>query len=189
MTRKAWILFAAMSVLWGTSYLFIKVAVDELSAPMVAASWNRHRRTRPRAARLCRRRAFDALRGRVPTVVLLAVLRTSPGRSCSSRTAKCTSRRRRRRCSSPRSRSSSRCCSPSSSSATERASGPRAVGLAVGLGGVATLVGFDLTGDQARPCSARAWCRWPRFRDARARPSIVSAAFGDALDSAWSRPR
>src|SRR5436189_4175913 len=28
MTRRAWIAFAAMSVLWGVSYLLIKIAVD-----------------------------------------------------------------------------------------------------------------------------------------------------------------
>ncbi|MGA4539506.1 DMT family transporter [Uniformispora flossi] len=145
MTRKAWILFAAMSVLWGTSYLFIKVAVDELSAPMVAAS-----RTGIAALVLVplalRRRAFDALRGRVPTVVLLAFthvagpfLLISYGEVhiSSSLTALLIA------------------AQPIiiallalKLDATERVSGPRAVGLAVGLGGVATLVGFDLTGDR-----------------------------------------
>lgn len=33
MTRRGWLLFAAMSVLWGIPYLLIKVAVDELSPP------------------------------------------------------------------------------------------------------------------------------------------------------------
>lgn len=145
MTRKAWILFAAMSVLWGTSYLFIKVAVDELSAPMVAAS-----RTGIAALVLVplalRRRAFDALRGRVPTVVLLAFthvagpfLLISYGEVhvSSSLTALLIA------------------AQPIiiallalKLDATERVSGPRAVGLALGLGGVATLVGFDLTGDR-----------------------------------------
>jgi drug/metabolite transporter (DMT)-like permease len=32
-TRRGWLLFAAMSVLWGIPYLLIKVAVDELSPP------------------------------------------------------------------------------------------------------------------------------------------------------------
>jgi drug/metabolite transporter (DMT)-like permease len=33
MTRRGWVLFAAMSVLWGIPYLLIKVAVDELAPP------------------------------------------------------------------------------------------------------------------------------------------------------------
>jgi drug/metabolite transporter (DMT)-like permease len=33
MTRRGWVLFAAMCVLWGIPYLLIKVAVDELSPP------------------------------------------------------------------------------------------------------------------------------------------------------------
>lgn len=36
MTRRAWIAFAACSVLWGIPYFFIKVAVDELPAVFVA---------------------------------------------------------------------------------------------------------------------------------------------------------
>lgn len=35
MTRRGWILFAAMSVIWGVPYLLIKVAVDGLSPPVV----------------------------------------------------------------------------------------------------------------------------------------------------------
>ena len=37
MSARAWTLFAAVSVLWGIPYLFIKVAVDDLSPAMVAA--------------------------------------------------------------------------------------------------------------------------------------------------------
>ena len=33
MTRRGWLLFTAMSLLWGIPYLLIKVAVDELSPP------------------------------------------------------------------------------------------------------------------------------------------------------------
>ena len=39
MTARAWALFAGVSVLWGVPYLFIKVAVDELSPALVA--WSR----------------------------------------------------------------------------------------------------------------------------------------------------
>jgi drug/metabolite transporter (DMT)-like permease len=35
MTRKGWLLFIAMSVLWGIPYLFIKIAVRELDPAVV----------------------------------------------------------------------------------------------------------------------------------------------------------
>jgi drug/metabolite transporter (DMT)-like permease len=38
MTRRAWTLFAAMAVIWGIPYLFIKIAVVELS-PVSVAGW------------------------------------------------------------------------------------------------------------------------------------------------------
>src|SRR5256884_626774 len=34
-SRKGWVLFAAMCLLWGIPYLFIKVAVEEVSVPVV----------------------------------------------------------------------------------------------------------------------------------------------------------
>ena len=39
MSARAWTLFAAVSVLWGIPYLFIKLAVEDLSPVMVA--WGR----------------------------------------------------------------------------------------------------------------------------------------------------
>src|SRR5918992_48608 len=38
-TARGWALFAAVSVIWGMPYLFIKIAVDELSPSVVA--WSR----------------------------------------------------------------------------------------------------------------------------------------------------
>ena len=38
MSRRAWTLFAAMGVIWGIPYLFIKIAVAELS-PVTIAGW------------------------------------------------------------------------------------------------------------------------------------------------------
>jgi drug/metabolite transporter (DMT)-like permease len=38
MTREAWVLFAAMSVIWGLPYLFIKIAVVELAPAAVVLS-------------------------------------------------------------------------------------------------------------------------------------------------------
>ncbi|HEY3831535.1 MAG TPA: DMT family transporter [Acidimicrobiia bacterium] len=35
MTRRGWLLFAAMSVIWGVPYLLIKVAVDHVAPPVV----------------------------------------------------------------------------------------------------------------------------------------------------------
>ena len=35
MSRKGWGLFAVMCVVWGIPYLFIKVAVEEVSVPVV----------------------------------------------------------------------------------------------------------------------------------------------------------
>ena len=35
MTRRGWLLFAVMSVIWGVPYLLIKVAVGELSPVVV----------------------------------------------------------------------------------------------------------------------------------------------------------
>jgi drug/metabolite transporter (DMT)-like permease len=35
MTRRGWLLFAAMSVIWGLPYLFIKVAVAHLAPPVI----------------------------------------------------------------------------------------------------------------------------------------------------------
>ena len=39
MSARGWVLFAAISVIWGVPYLFIKVAVDEMSPSVVA--WSR----------------------------------------------------------------------------------------------------------------------------------------------------
>jgi drug/metabolite transporter (DMT)-like permease len=39
MSARAWALFAAVSVIWGMPYLFIKIAVDEISPSLVA--WSR----------------------------------------------------------------------------------------------------------------------------------------------------
>ena len=40
MTRRGWAAFAAMSVIWGTPYLFIKLAVDDGVSP-IFVSWAR----------------------------------------------------------------------------------------------------------------------------------------------------
>lgn len=145
MTKKAWVLFAAMSIVWGISYLFIKVAVEEVSAPVVVVA-----RTAIAAAVLVplalRRRAFGALRGRVRIVALLAVTHVAGPfllitygevHISSSLTALLIA-----------AQPIMIALIALKADASERVSGARAVGLAVGLGGVGTLVGFDLTGDR-----------------------------------------
>ncbi|WP_117208888.1 DMT family transporter [Allorhizocola rhizosphaerae] len=72
MSRRAWLMFAAVSVLWGFPYLFIKIAVFELSPPVIVVG-----RTAIAAAILLplaiRSGALRALRGRVGTVVVLSL--------------------------------------------------------------------------------------------------------------------
>jgi drug/metabolite transporter (DMT)-like permease len=73
MTRRAWLLFAAVSLLWGVPYLFIKVAVAEL--PPVTVVFARVALAAlllgPVAAR---RGALGGLRGRLPQLAALAML-------------------------------------------------------------------------------------------------------------------
>ena len=38
MSRKGWALFALVGLLWGVPYLFMKVAVEELSTPVIVFS-------------------------------------------------------------------------------------------------------------------------------------------------------
>ena len=38
MTRRGWVLFGLMSIIWGVPYLLIKVAVRELSPPVLVAT-------------------------------------------------------------------------------------------------------------------------------------------------------
>lgn len=73
MSRRAWAAFVAVSILWGLPYLFIKVAVQEVSPPFVA--W-----ARVLVAALVllplawRAGAFAGLRGRVAAVLAYAAL-------------------------------------------------------------------------------------------------------------------
>lgn len=38
MSRRGWLLFSLIGVIWGVPYLFMKVAVDELSIPLIVFS-------------------------------------------------------------------------------------------------------------------------------------------------------
>jgi drug/metabolite transporter (DMT)-like permease len=64
MTARAWLLFAAVSVVWGVPYLFIKVAV-EADVPPVFVAWSRIALGAALLFPLARRRgALRGLRGR-----------------------------------------------------------------------------------------------------------------------------
>jgi drug/metabolite transporter (DMT)-like permease len=144
MTRRAWLLFAAVSLLWGVPYLFIKVAVEEVAPVTVvfvrvalAASL-----LLPLAAR---RGALHGLASRLPALVVLSLLEiTVPFVLISMGEQRI------------------------SSSLTglliaalplfvallalrfdraERVGGLRLLGLLLGIGGVALLLGLDVGGD------------------------------------------
>jgi drug/metabolite transporter (DMT)-like permease len=151
MTRRAWLMFAAVSLLWGVPYLFIKVAVAEL--PPVTVVFVRVALAAlllgPVAAR---RGALLELRGRLPQLALLSLLEiTIPFLLISMGEQRITS------------------------SLTglliaalplfvallalrfdtaERVGGSRLVGLLLGIGGVAALLGIDVGGDTAQLAGA-----------------------------------
>jgi drug/metabolite transporter (DMT)-like permease len=151
MTRRAWLMFAAVSLLWGVPYLFIKVAVAEL--PPVTVVFVRVAIAAlllgPVAAR---RGALLELRGRLPQLALLSLLEiTIPFLLISMGEQRITS------------------------SLTglliaalplfvallalrfdsaERVGGSRLLGLLLGIGGVAALLGIDVGGDTAQLAGA-----------------------------------
>jgi drug/metabolite transporter (DMT)-like permease len=144
MTRRAWLLFAAVSLLWGVPYLFIKVAVTELPPVTVVFArvglaalllW-------PLAAR---RGVLRGLRGRLPQVLLVALLEiTVPFLLISIGEQHITS-------------SLTGLLIASLPlfvallalrfDAAERVGGLRLLGLVVGIGGVASLLGVEIGGD------------------------------------------
>ena len=73
MTRRGWLLFVAMSVIWGLPYLFIKVAVEDLDPTVVVAG-----RTMIAFVLLLpvalRRRALRPVLARWPWLVLFATM-------------------------------------------------------------------------------------------------------------------
>ena len=72
MTRRAWVLFAASSVIWGVPYLFIKVAVDAGLAPAFVA-WSRIAIAAVLLVPLAwQRGAFRGLSGRAGAIVAYA---------------------------------------------------------------------------------------------------------------------
>src|SRR5919198_303704 len=151
MTRRAWLLFTAVSLLWGVPYLFIKVAVAEL--PPVTVVFVRV----AMAALLLwpvavRRGALRGLGPRLPQLVVLALLEIAVPFLLISM-------------------GEQRIASSLAGlliaalplfvallalrfDAAERVRGLRLLGLGVGIAGVAALLGIDVGGDSAQLAGA-----------------------------------
>jgi drug/metabolite transporter (DMT)-like permease len=151
MTRRAWLLFAAVSLLWGVPYLFIKVAVAEVPPVTVVFA-----RVALAAALLgpvaARRGALRGLRGRLPQLVVLSLLEiTIPFLLISMGEQRITS-------------SLAGLLIAAMPlfvallalrfDAAERVTGARLLGLLLGIGGVAALLGIDLGGDLTQVAGA-----------------------------------
>jgi drug/metabolite transporter (DMT)-like permease len=175
MTRRAWLLFAAVSLLWGVPYLFIKVAVAEL--PPVTVVFGRVVLAAlvlwPVAVR---RGVLRGLRGRLPQLVALALLEIAipflligigEQHITSSLTGLLIA-----------SLPLFVALLALRFDAAERVGGLRLLGLAVGIGGVAALLGVDIGGDPAQLFGAAmvllATCCYA------ASTMVVKRAFSDA---------
>ncbi|WP_155372432.1 DMT family transporter [Catellatospora vulcania] len=143
MKRQAWVLLAAMSVLWGIPYLFIKIALTELSPPVVVLG-----RTLIAVLVLLplayRRGALGALRGKWTAIGALSLLHVVAPQLLitygeihisSSLTALLLA-----------SQPLLIAVLALRFDASERAGSRKLLGLFVGLVGVAAVVGFDLGG-------------------------------------------
>ncbi len=148
MTRRGWLLFAAMSVIWGLPYLLIKVAVEHLAPPVVVfgrtslaavvllALAAHTRALRPALAHWQPVLAFAAIEMAGPWLLLTNAEKRLP----SGLTGLLVS------------------CVPIFGALAAYALGDRTAlrlvrvaGIAVGLGGVALLVGGDLGGSGGIP--------------------------------------
>jgi drug/metabolite transporter (DMT)-like permease len=145
MTRKGWLLFTAMSVIWGIPYLFIKVAVREIDPTVVvfARVGIASLVLLPMAAQ---RRVFQPLRGHLLTVATCACVQIigpflfiSYGEQhiASSLTSLLIA------------------ADPLlvvlfalRFDPRERVTGLRLIGLLIGMGGVVVLLGLDVGGDE-----------------------------------------
>jgi drug/metabolite transporter (DMT)-like permease len=143
MSPRGWAAFAAMSVIWGTPYLFIKVAVDDGVSP-IFVSWGRVVIGAAILLALAARAGvLGGLRWRwmavlavVEIVFPFPLIAAGEQRVSSSLAAIVIA------------------CVPLIVAlialrydAAERASGRRLIGLFIGLGGVVALVGIDVAGD------------------------------------------
>jgi drug/metabolite transporter (DMT)-like permease len=144
MTRRAWLLFATVSLLWGVPYLFIKVAVAEV--PPVTVVFVRVALAAALLAPVAARRGtLRGLHGRLlPLLVLSLTEITVPFLLISMGEQRITS-------------SLAGLLIAAMPlfvallalrfDAAERVSGSRLLGLLLGIGGVAVLLGVDLGGD------------------------------------------
>jgi drug/metabolite transporter (DMT)-like permease len=151
MTRRGWLLFATMSVIWGVPYLLIKVAVEHVEPAVVVFARTslaavallvvaaRTRALRPALARWRPVLAFAAIEMAGPWLLLTNAERRLP----SGVTGLLVS------------------CVPIVGALAAYALGDhsalrpaRVAGIAVGLGGVALIVGGDLGGSGAIPWSS-----------------------------------
>ena len=148
MTRTGWVLFAAMSVIWGVPYFFIRVAVEDLEPPVVVFGRTsiaavvllvlaaRSGAIRPALKHWKPVLAFGIIEMAIPWILLTSAEQHIP----SGLTALLVS------------------CVPMVGAIAAYALGDRTalrvvrvVGIIVGLGGVTLLVGRDLSGDESPP--------------------------------------
>lgn len=141
MNRRAWLLLAVMSVLWGIPYMFIKIAVEELSAPVIVAG-----RTAIAALVLIpvalAAGVLKQLKGRLPVIALLSLVHVigpfllityGEVYIASGLTALLLA-----------TQPLIIAVLALRFDASERVSGSRLAGLGIGLAGVAAVVGFDI---------------------------------------------
>lgn len=147
MSRKGWLLFIAISIFWGIPYFFIKIAVLELDPIIVVFA-----RIAIASAVLIpvalRSKALGPFRGQWPVLIVLACIHLAipfllitygEQHISSSLTSLLIA-------SEPLLVALFALRFDSS----ERVSGLRWLGLLIGLGGVAALLGFDLSGDSQK---------------------------------------
>ncbi len=77
MTRRSWIQFVSLAALWGASYLFIKVALEDGVSPAAIVFARTALASLVLLPFAVRRGALGSLRGRVGTVVVLALLQVA----------------------------------------------------------------------------------------------------------------
>jgi len=148
MTRRGWLLFAAMSVIWGVPYLLIKVAVDHVEPPVVVFGRTslaavvlvvlavRAGALRPALAHWRLVLAFALIEMAIPWLLLTNAEKRLPSGLTGLLVA----------------------CVPIAGAVVGYLLGDhsalrpmRVAGIAIGLGGVALLVGGDLRGDHGIP--------------------------------------
>jgi drug/metabolite transporter (DMT)-like permease len=164
-SRRTWIVFAAVSVLWGFPYLFIKLAIDGGAPPLIVA-WGRIALAAVLLLPIAwRSGSLPALRGRMRWLLIFALVEIAMPFSLL-----------------PTGESTVESSTAAIAIAAapllvavlairfepeERATGARLAGLLVGFAGVAALVGVDVGGDN--------------FAELRGVGAVLLAALGYAI--------